>query len=671
MADPNENSLLDKVIRLAHQFAAYRAQSLPGTADFPELVLSRAFDLIKQHPTCQQAQLEDPFPASWAIDRAELHRAVRRFHYITNRLLESDLQLEPGTLGAGSTQASTRNRSASEPETVDLSSRGHTPPQPPPMDQPFSAAQLAQIQQVIANLVQQRQGPAGPTGHDNTRTDTSWKPADIGLFDPGLGDSEDGSQLVNTTTYYTNVDVFIDRMRDLVALKSETVVRANIHSCLRGAALRWYTQELSRDTKDLLQLKSLEEAWFKRLATRFKPSRTDALRQLESTHYTWKDIRAGTTPRDYAQKMLRLLKSTGTSDKNDQIARIVYNIEATLARDIGELSDEVTLEGFMLKLDFHYETWKRQADERPSTQLQNTAPTRNWTSYRFQQQYQPQQNQYRAPQYGSYGYNNQQNHSAASGSANRQFPYRPYYQRPNQQWQQQPSDQRQQQQQLQLPPSRPQAKEPLQLADKPFYNQDQNQGQKQPWNRSQRAFQADVQLGSEVPEDFDQSEQLAGPEPEYDGFDAHYDDTGYDEDPDPAAQTCAPEIQPHVTCLNCRRMFTSTNKLHSHLESCKPTAAGTPDESALANFADSSLPLIKSSRDYNTAQPGLGFRSWRYATAPVALGDQYNLVTCCLDTGCVMTLIDTELAKSIATPISCAPISVSGIGSHHESTSQP
>lgn len=62
--------------------------------------------------------------------------------------------------------------------------------------------------------------------------------------------------------------------------------------------------------------------------------------------------------------MLRLLKSTGIRDTTNQIAKIVYNLDAFLARDVGQLAPDLSLEAFILKLDFHFENWKQQADKR-------------------------------------------------------------------------------------------------------------------------------------------------------------------------------------------------------------------------------------------------------------------------------------------------------------------
>ncbi|KAJ6087933.1 hypothetical protein N7467_006847 [Penicillium canescens] len=68
-------------------------------------------------------------------------------------------------------------------------------------------------------------GPPGPQGETARRADTTWKASEIGLFNPGMPDKDDGSELVNGTTCFTNVEIFLDRMLDLQILKSEDVVR--------------------------------------------------------------------------------------------------------------------------------------------------------------------------------------------------------------------------------------------------------------------------------------------------------------------------------------------------------------------------------------------------------------------------------------------------------------
>ena len=124
-------------------------------------------------------------------------------------------------------------------------------------------------------------GPPGTQGDPGqlATTDTTWKAADIGFFDPPRK-FPDGTDIIKNITYYSDVYVFIDRMNNLVLLKLEEVARANIHSCLKGDALRWYSYELTSDEKRLMNQVSLEHAgtaeagdnWFDctELSNRFK-----------------------------------------------------------------------------------------------------------------------------------------------------------------------------------------------------------------------------------------------------------------------------------------------------------------------------------------------------------------------------------------------------------------
>ncbi|KAJ5675374.1 hypothetical protein N7462_008271 [Penicillium macrosclerotiorum] len=214
----------------------------------------------------------------------------------------------------------------------------------------------------------QLRGPAGEQGRQGepgqlARSDSSWKAADIGFFDPKINDKE-GVQMIGNVSHYTNVEIFIDRMRDLALLKSEAVVRANIHSYLKGDALKWFSFELSPAEKRMMQSCPVEDGWYAMLQQRFKMDRTFALREMEKEKYGWKDVRAGRTPREYSQNMLRLLKSTGYNDVFDQLLKIRDNIEASLRRDITRPTRDTTIAEFMDAIDEHYLDWQSQVSER-------------------------------------------------------------------------------------------------------------------------------------------------------------------------------------------------------------------------------------------------------------------------------------------------------------------
>ncbi|KAJ5494864.1 hypothetical protein N7463_010951 [Penicillium fimorum] len=80
------------------------------------------------------------------------------------------------------------------------------------------------------------------------------------------------------------------------------------------------------------------------------------------------------------------------------------------------------------------------------------------------------------------------------------------------------------------------------------------------------------------------------------------------------------------------------------------------------------LPIIKSDRN-RTTQPGMAYKTWRYASTVVGLTNQNKLIVACLDSGCVMTIIDADLANSLGLPLQkCTPVPVAGIGSRHLSS---
>lgn len=151
--------------------------------------------------------------------------------------------------------------------------------------------------------------------------------------------------------------------------------------------------------------------------------------------------------------------------------------------------------------------------------------------------------------------------------------------------------------------------------------------------------------------------------------DAYQYDVGDDDAPQDGpgefpALTCAPEEDVIVSCLRCDTTFPSNNRLHAHFETCRPRAAAPIDP--VVNFAAPSVPIIGYSAQH-THDSGYAFRSWRYATATVGLMAPDQVVISCLDSSCIMTLIDTKLAKFLDTTIQqiSPPIPVSGIGSKH------
>ena len=50
---------------------------------------------------------------------------------------------------------------------------------------------------------------------------------------------------ISKKLYYRSVILFIDRIADLATIKPVALIKANINTCLRKAALLWYISELN------------------------------------------------------------------------------------------------------------------------------------------------------------------------------------------------------------------------------------------------------------------------------------------------------------------------------------------------------------------------------------------------------------------------------------------
>jgi len=90
-------------------------------------------------------------------------------------------------------------------------------------------------------------GPVGGNGNNGTNGNgtNGWRIED-GYFNPGLSDPGDAAvKSLQNHTYYRDVYVIVERLKDLQAIEGEDLVRNNIHASLRGCALDWYTVELT------------------------------------------------------------------------------------------------------------------------------------------------------------------------------------------------------------------------------------------------------------------------------------------------------------------------------------------------------------------------------------------------------------------------------------------
>ena len=131
---------------------------------------------------------------------------------------------------------------------------------PEPLSEDIFRAIVADAAAFARNISSQGTppGPPGPPGHSpqsshgngnnggNGNASSNWRVENLGYFNPDLADPADVPvKTISNHTHYRDFYVFIERLKDLQAIKGEEPVRNNIHASLRGTALDWYTVELT------------------------------------------------------------------------------------------------------------------------------------------------------------------------------------------------------------------------------------------------------------------------------------------------------------------------------------------------------------------------------------------------------------------------------------------
>ena len=130
---------------------------------------------------------------------------------------------------------------------------------------------------------------------------------DIGYFDPDYEDPSGKDSSIVTSgrhSFYRDVYVFTDRLKDLEKGSSGAKIKEYISGCLKGGALRWQARELTELERDFLREATIER-WCTTLIRRFKERGPVALKALQTERYTYADARSGRTPRAYVQEILR------------------------------------------------------------------------------------------------------------------------------------------------------------------------------------------------------------------------------------------------------------------------------------------------------------------------------------------------------------------------------
>lgn len=600
------------------------------------------------------------------------------------------------------------------------------------MAQGFTDAQRAELRAMLDEFRTTTPagppGPPGPQGQPGPASNGSnggnggadrFNSDDVGYFDPFYeGKSVDTAPAIEHTgksTFFRDIHVFIDRVKDVARAKGEELLRQNLQICLRGSALAWYTTELTENDKRLVAY-GIEE-WYRLLLARWKQPRSQGMSVLLREKYSMQDAARHREPREFAQTIMRAAQNADMGVMKDHILLIWNGLDTEFQRDIPEPDTNTDYNKFLESLDKRkYQWWEhasRHARQVPAQQSQRKDFRDRPSGYQsrqsqpFQRQYQPnayQNNQQYPRQWKpSYGNAYQSNQAPAyqsnQGNARVSLPAPPT------------------RLQITAPPaqagngsgSRPDRPYPNNQSRQPFRPsngnyQSQNQGnqyrnqysnqrnQNNYPSKPQRAYQADVEDENEQEHENHPSYQYEEEAPE-EGFHGHeesyhdqdhqdYQDfSSHVQEGDGMVDQYFSKIVPtsDYQCERCEHKATSRNKLFAHLKECwlrKPLtkeskepepSASKPTTSALiaANLTD---PIIVQSVSEPVPGTGFAFRNYHYAITHLSWKPAGEKKESCADAGCTMTMADrTFVPAESQIKKMASKIPIRGLGSkiHH------
>ena len=114
--------------------------------------------------------------------------------------------------------------------------------------------------------------------------------------------------------------------------------------------MKWYSDEFHKDIKELLAHLGCER-WTKELIKRFKLKTSSALAIIHETIYRLNEVKKGVLARQYANNILKLIKSAEIEFVKNRLTRIYMSFVYELKQDLRAPTNNTTIEEYIGILD--------------------------------------------------------------------------------------------------------------------------------------------------------------------------------------------------------------------------------------------------------------------------------------------------------------------------------
>ena len=154
----------------------------------------------------------------------------------------------------------------------------------------------------------------------------------------------------NKNTYFRNIHLYIERIKNMTIFKDVDVIRANLYNCMREHVLRWYIEIVNDDQKKLIKLKEDVEKWKRLLLKRWKKLSFTTLTIIIKKKYIMKNVRKHKKFFDFVEIIIREIKSIMMSIYS-QLYFIYNKLKLKFRRDLIKSTKNIIMNEFFKQFD--------------------------------------------------------------------------------------------------------------------------------------------------------------------------------------------------------------------------------------------------------------------------------------------------------------------------------
>ena len=197
---------------------------------------------------------------------------------------------------------------------------------------------------------------------DENLYDTSfWRSEKLNFFDFHLSIFFEPDLMIKNdkNIVYRNVHFFCERIRDLIAIKEQKLIRINFNICMIDTALIWYISKLKILKRVDFRNLDLKKDWIKKFKLRFKSNHFVVINVFIVERYTIIDVRNERESFDYIQQIVSHAMNVNFQNTHQQLIWIWKNLDSSLKRDISTSSEIISLINFLNIMKNRKKVWQK------------------------------------------------------------------------------------------------------------------------------------------------------------------------------------------------------------------------------------------------------------------------------------------------------------------------